>query len=95
MDRTKLIIAEAVSQYPLKASQEWARAFGNDSSVEIDHIETSPTSYDVHDYLFEGQAQVFLRHGDEPAAQAVSAHVFGRCDGRRVELDRFVFDIAS
>ncbi|SON55735.1 hypothetical protein HDIA_2194 [Hartmannibacter diazotrophicus] len=92
MDHTKTIIAEAVCSYPLSSSTEWARRFGQEAGVEFDHIETNPTSFSIHDYLFEGNAQVYVRHCDTNASEPVKAKVFGRCDGRRAQLDRFVFD---
>ncbi len=92
MDRTKTIIAEAVSRYPLRSSAEWAREFGENADIEVDHIETNPAAFDLHDYLFEGRAQVYVRREANLAPVAVMARAYGRCDGRRVELDRFVFE---
>ncbi|ODN68475.1 hypothetical protein A6302_04231 [Methylobrevis pamukkalensis] len=82
-----------MGRYPLSSSAEWVREFGENADVEVDHIEINPASFALHDYLFEGKAQVFVRHAaQQAAARAVNVTVFGRCDGRRAELDRFVFE---
>jgi hypothetical protein len=84
MSPYKSMIAEAVSRFPLQASTEWARV-GAASGVEVARIETDCATISTVDCLFDSRATIVLT--DE---RSIPAKVFGRFDGRRVEVERIV-----
>ncbi|WP_181707194.1 hypothetical protein [Chthonobacter rhizosphaerae] len=86
MDTTKVLIAEAVSRFPLQTTTEWAKISGG-RPLEIERIEAEPNSISTVDCLFDSTAKVVVKGTDT----AITAHAFGRFDGRRAEVERFVF----
>jgi hypothetical protein len=86
MSPFKTMIAEAVNRYPFKSSPEWARV-GAASGVEVARIEADCATITTVDCLFDGHATIVLTD-----ARTVPATVFGRFDGRRVEVERIVPD---
>lgn len=85
MDATKEVIADAVRQFRVTDSDDWAQRF---AGCEFASIEAGPLNFQTHDVLFDGTAKVLLRRGSE--TEDVLAHVYGRSDGRRAVIDRFV-----
>ncbi|BBE70522.1 hypothetical protein [Oharaeibacter diazotrophicus] len=86
MSPTKTLIADAVARFPLEHTAEWAKLTATFASAEVDRIETDAASISTVDFLFDGRAVVVLKD-----AAPVPARVFGRCDGRRAEIERIVF----
>lgn len=86
MDSTKLLIAEAVSRFPLQSTSEWAKV-ADGRTLEIERIEADASSISTVDCLFDSTARVVLKGADT----AITAHAFGRFDGRRAQVERFVF----
>lgn len=80
---TRNLIAEAVSRFPLQASTEWSNRH---PGMTIERIETAAIS--TLDCLFEGECKIVVKGGSD----TIPAHVFGRFDGRRAEVERFVID---
>lgn len=88
MSPLKTVIADAVSCFPLKSSPEWAQ-LNTGADVDVERIETDPATITTVDCLFGGEATVFLTdHSTRPA------RVFGRCDGRRALVERFLIGTA-
>ncbi len=85
MSPLKTIIADAVSRFPLESSPEWTRICRS-ADVEVERIETDCSTITTVDCLFDGSATVVLSDRRE-----LQAHIFGRCDGRRAEIERIVF----
>lgn len=86
MSPTKTLITDAVSRFPLQETAEWKKLAATFASAELDHIETDAASISTVDCLFDGRAVVVLK-----GAEALQARIFGRCDGRRAEVERIVF----
>lgn len=80
---TRHIIADAVSRFPLQTSAEWA---SRHPGMDIERIDTASIS--TLDCLFEGECQIVVKGNQTP----IPAHVYGRFDGRRAEVERFVLD---
>ncbi|WP_181704099.1 hypothetical protein [Chthonobacter albigriseus] len=84
MSSAKSLIAEAVSQFPLQTTTEWC---SRHPGCDIERIEADAASISTVDCLFDGECRIVVK-GDPGA---IPAHVFGRFDGRRAEIDRIVF----
>lgn len=91
MDTTKEVIADAVRQYRVTDSDDWAKRF---HGVEAPVIEAFATDFQTHDVFFDGPARLHF-HGSDRDESVVLAHVYGRSDGRRAVVDRMVFDEAG
>jgi hypothetical protein len=84
MNPFKTMIAEAVNRFPLKSSPEWAR-IGAPDGVDVARIEADCATITTVDCLFDGHATIVLTDD-----RVLPATVFGRFDGRRVEVERIV-----
>lgn len=85
MNATFALISEALSRFTTQSSPEWAKLQESVGNREIARIEAKPSSITTVDCLFDGEATVVLKD-----ANVVPARVFGRCDGRRCEVERIV-----
>ena len=87
MITNKQAISDAICSFPMQDTPAFRQQFGSGAELQISSIESGPADLNIHDYLFDGNARVTVRAADGKET-VVKARVFGRSDGRRVEVDR-------
>lgn len=85
MNPVKLLIAEAVCRLSQPDSPVWAAITASGEQADVLRVDADPRSITTIDCLFDGEANVVLADH-----RVLPIRVFGRCDGRRAEVERVV-----